>query len=113
MKITHLEKSKQPTPTLRDLKAGAVFRPINNSTVYIACDMDAECPLLSSSCGDLWKYFFDLQDDFNYDRDLFGENHDYDELYVCVQLTTGKVVLLWNGIEVEELDCELMVKEKR
>lgn len=113
MKITHLEKAKQPTPKLKDLKEGAVFRPTNNSTVYISCDMDAESPLLSDSCGDLWDYFLDIQDDFKDDRDFFAEHHDYEELYVCVQLDSGKVVLLWEGITVEELDCELMVKEKK
>ena len=113
MKITRLEKSKQPTPKLKDLKAGAVFRPTNNSTLYISCDMDAEHALLSASCGDLWDNFLDIQDDFNLDRELFAENHDYEELYVCVQLDNGKVVLLWEGITVEEQDCELMVKEKR
>ena len=98
---------------MKDLTAGAVFRPTNDSTVYISCDIDAECPLLSNSCGDLWEYFLDLQDDFNDDCNLFEENHDYEELYVCVQLTTGEVVLLWEGITVEELNCELMVKERK
>lgn len=113
MKITLLEKTKQSTPTLKDLKAGTVFRPTNISTLYISCDMAAEHCLLSASYGDLWDNFLDLQDNFNDDREFFAEHHDYEELYVCVQLDTGEVVLLWEGIEVEELDCELIVKGRR
>ena len=110
MKITHIEKSKQPTPKLKDLKAGAVFRPTNTSTLYIVCDMNAEHPLLADSCADLWNEFFDVQDNFTYDIDKFEDEHGYKELYVCIQLTTGGVVLLWEGIEVEEQDCELLCK---
>lgn len=112
MKITHLEKTKQPTPKLKDLKEGAVFRPTNTPTLYLVCDIDAEHPFLANSCSELWDRFFDVQNDFEFNRENFEDEHGYEELYVCVQLDTGKVVLLWEGIEVEEQDCELMVKER-
>ena len=112
MKITHLEKTAQPTPILQNLKIGAVFRPINASTLYLVCDMDGHHSLLANSCIDLWDNFFDVQNNFNCSIAEFEDDHEYDELYVCVQLNNGKVVLLWEGIKVEEQDCELVVKER-
>lgn len=110
MKITYIDKPIPKTPILADLKSGSVFRPTNSLHIFIRCDLCGESRLISECGSDIWGYTTLVGSEPFEDRETFAENHDYDELIVCANLTTGGVTLFHEGIEVERLDCELMVE---
>ena len=111
MKITHINKPTLKTPTLVDLKSGDVFRPTNSPYTFMRCDLCGESRLLADCGSDIWEYTTLVGDEPFEDGETFAEGHDYDELIVCANLVTGGVTLFHEDIEVERLNCELMVKE--
>lgn len=110
MKIEYINKQPTKTPTLAELKSGEVFRPMNSHIVYMCCDLSGESRLLSERASDIWEYVALVGDEPFVDRETFAENHDYDELIVCISLTSGNVVLLYQDIEVERVNCKLLVE---
>lgn len=98
-------------PRLAEISSGQVFRPINSLSTFMRCDLNADSPFLSERVSNIWEHTTFVGSEPFDDKDEFDENCDYDELIVCVNLTTGGVTLLYDGIEVERLDCELVVKE--
>ena len=112
MKITYTDKPIGKSPTLEDLKRGAVFRPINSRQVYIRSDLLGEDYLLTERGENIWRYVTLVGSEPFEDKAEFDENYDYDSLIVCVNLESGYVTVFYDGIEVEPLDCELLVKEE-
>lgn len=110
MKIEYIDKPTLKNPTLAELKSGEVFRPTNSRIVYMCCDLCGESRLLSERGSDIWEHTALVGDEPFEEKETFAENHDYDELIVCVSLTTGSVVLLYQDIEVERVNCKLLVE---
>ena len=111
MKIEYIDKQPTKTPTLADLKSGEVFRPKDSHLILMCCDISGESRLLSDCGSDIWGYATFVGSESFENKDDFAENHDYDELIVCANLVTGGVTLFHESIEVERLDCKLVVKE--
>ena len=53
------------------------------------------------------KMFADIQSAYNHDEDI-----DYESLVFCIDMETGKMVLLDSALKVEKLIGELMIKER-
>lgn len=111
MKIEYTNKQPTKNPTLRELKPGEAFRPTNSPNIFMRCDHDGESRLLSNYAPDIWESITVTGQEPFEDVDVFRENHDYDELIVCVHLATGSITLFYQGIEVERLNCKLLVEE--
>lgn len=110
MKIEYTNKQPTKDPTLADLKPGEVFRPTNSRTIYMCCGLSGESRLLSEHASDIWDYTALVGSEPFERKEEFDENHDYDELIVCVNLTTSGVVLFYQDIEVERVNCKLLVE---
>lgn len=110
MKIEYINTLTPKNPTLAELKPGEVFRPTNSRIVYMCCDLSGESCLLSERGSDIWEYTALVGIEPFDEKETFAENHDYDELIVCVNLTSGGVVLLYQDIEVERVNCKLLVE---
>lgn len=105
MKITY-SKGYTPTPKLRSLEAGEVFRPKNSQrvcmvTAYTGMDDD----LFSGTA--LEDYVLNVQ---NFDFDDCPP--EVDELRACVDLSNGTMVFFHLDIEVVVLECELNIAEE-
>lgn len=111
MKIEYTNKQPIKNPTLADLKTGEAFRPINSRNIFMRCDLCGESRLLSENGSDIWGYTTFVGSELFDGREEFTENHDYDELIVCANLTTGGVTLFYEGIVVERVNCKLLVEE--
>lgn len=111
MQIEYANKQPTKTPTLTDLKSGDVFRPTNSRHIFMRCDLCGESRLLSDCGSDIWGYATFVGSEPFENKDDFAENHDYDELIVCANLVTGGVTLLHESIEVEKVECKLLVEE--
>lgn len=110
MKITYQEKPISRIPKLKDLDTGEVFRFPNSLRIFMRCDLCGESQLLSEKPSSIWGYVTKTANDPFEDKEHFDENFDYDQLIVCVELVSGNVTLFYEGIEVEPLDCELLIK---
>lgn len=109
MKITYQEKPIPQNPKLKDLNTGDVFRVTGSLRIFMRCDLCGESRLLAEKSSSIWGYVTKTANDPFEDKEHFDENFDYDQLIVCVELVSGNVTLFYEGIEVELLDCELLV----
>ena len=103
MKITY-SKSYTPTPKLRSLEAGEVFRPENSLRVYMTTRYTGMDDIFSDTAFD--DYVLNIQ---NFDFDDCPPNAD--ELRACIDLENGKIVFLHLDIEIRPLECELNIIE--
>ena len=102
MKITY-SKGYTPTPTLRSLEQGEVFRPINSQRVYMPTIYTGLDDIFSETATD--DYYENIQ---NMDFD-----HDHANLYrACVDLSNGTIVFFHLDIEVRPLESELNIIEE-
>lgn len=108
MKINYQNKSKNLT--LAELDNGDVFTLPNSECTYMRCDMDAGENFITSSFGAIWDVVeLTGTEPFAGSSD-FEDHYDCEELIVCVSLASGRIVLLYQGIEVKPLNCELVVE---
>ena len=112
MKLNYVSKNNQPLLTLDDIEVGELFRPTNTSMVLMRLDKNADSMLLTEYHSTLWEETFNgyIGEDFD-DKDEFEDNHDYDELILCADMTDGSVGLIYKGIEVEKLNAEIQIVE--
>lgn len=106
MKISY-ERTVPITPTLTELRAGEIFRPTNSERVFVRTNGCASDEFTSDREAPIRKLFDDLQQAYTNDDDL-----DCEELVFCVDMETGKLILLHSNLKVEKLIGELMIKER-
>lgn len=99
MKITY-SKGYIPTPTLRSLEQGEVFRPENSLKVYMKTAYTGFDDIFSDTAYE--DYAENIQNlDFDTARDLRA----------CVDLSNGEIVFFHSDIKVRVLECELNIVE--
>ena len=110
MKINYVSKIEQPQLTLDDIKVGELFRPTDTSMVLMRLDKNGDSMVLTEYHSSLWEETFlnYIGEDFD-DKDEFEDNHNYDELILCADMTDGSVGLMYRGIEVEKLNAEIQI----
>lgn len=106
MKINY-ERTVPITPCLSEVRAGELFRPIEAERVYLRTNGYASDDFTSDKEPPLRKLFNDLQGAYEKPEDI-----DYEELIFCVDIESGKLVLLAANLKVEKLIGELMIKER-
>ena len=106
MKINY-ERTIPITPKLHEVRAGELFRPNGTEHVYMRTSGHGSDEFTSEKEAPLRKLFDDLQGAYEKSEDI-----DYEELIFCVDMETGKLVLLHSGLKVEKLIGELMIKER-
>ena len=104
MKITY-SKGYIPTPKLRELDQGEVFRPKNSQRVCMVTAYTGMDDIFSDTAFE--DYVLNVQ---NFDFDDCPPSAD--ELRACVDLTSGEIVFFHLDIEVRLLECELNVIEE-
>lgn len=105
MKITY-SKGYTPTPKLRSLEAGEVFRPKNSQKVYMTTQYVGMDDIFSDTAFE--DYVLNVQ---NFDFDDCPPSAD--ELRACVDLSNGTMVFFHLDIEVRLLECELNITEEK
>lgn len=112
MKVNYVSKIEQSKLTLNDIEVGELFRPIDSRMVFMRLDRDGNDDLLTTHCSILWESMSIgyMGEDFD-DRDEFEDNHSYDDLILCADMTDGSVGLIYKGIEVEKLNAEIQIVE--
>ena len=106
MKINY-ERTVPITPRLNDVRPGELFRPTNTDSVYLRTNSFGSDDFTSDKEPPLRKLFEDIQS--FYDK---NEGLDYEALVFCVNVETGKLVLLDSELKVEKLIGELLIKER-
>lgn len=106
MKINY-ERTVPITPKLNEVRPGELFRPTNSENVYMRTNHQGSDDFTSEKEPPLRKMFIDVQDTYDNPEDI-----DYEELVFCVDMETGKLVLLSAAVKVEKLIGELMIKER-
>jgi hypothetical protein len=111
MKVKYVEQTKKAT-LLKDIPVGAVFNPIDTSHIYMALDHSGDSEFLTSNLSRLWSATETGYEGEDFDtREDFEQNYDYSNLILCADICTGKTALLFEDIEVELLNCELVVNK--
>ena len=106
MKINY-ERTVPITPKLYEVRPGELFRPNHADQVYMKTTCNGSDEFTSEKEAPLRKMFSDLQGAYNKEDDI-----DYESLVFCVDMETGKLVLLDSTLKVEKLIGELMIKER-
>jgi hypothetical protein len=104
MQITY-SKGYIPTPKLRELDQGEVFRPKNSQRVYMPTAYTGMDDIFSNTAFE--DYVLNVQ---NFDFDDCPPNAD--ELRACINLVDGTIVFFHLDIEVRVLECELNIVEE-
>jgi hypothetical protein len=106
MKINY-EKTVPITPKLSEVRAGELFRPINSERVFMRATGHGSDDFTCDKEGPLRKMFLDLQNAYTPDEEI-----DYESLVFCADIESGKLLLLDEGLKVEKIIGELMIKER-
>ena len=106
MKINY-ERTVPITPRLNEVRPGELFRPTNSESVYLRTNAYGSNDFTSDKDQPLRKIFEDLQNAYDEDECL-----DYEALVFCINVETGKLILLDADLKVEKLIGELLIKER-
>mgnify|MGYP006932842676 CR=1 FL=1 len=106
MKINY-ERTVPITPKLYEVRPGELFRPNHADQVFMRTTGNGSDEFTSEKEAPLRKMFMDIQSAYKSDEDI-----DYESLAFCVDMETGKLVLLDSSLKVEKLIGELMIKER-
>ncbi len=106
MKINY-ERTVPITPKLYEVRPGELFRPNHSDSVYMKTSNNGSDEFTSEKEAPLRKMFADIQGAYKTEDDI-----DYESLVFCVDMETGKMVLLDSSLKVEKLIGELMIKER-
>lgn len=106
MKINY-ERTVPITPKLFEVRPGELFRPNHSDQIYMKTTCSGSDEFTSEKEAPLRKMFYDLQG--AYEKE---DNIDYESLVFCIDMETGKMVLLDSTLKVEKLIGELMIKER-
>ena len=106
MKINY-ERTVPITPKLYEVRPGELFRPNHADNVYMKTSGKGSDEFTSEKEAPLRKMFADIQGAYKTEEDI-----DYESLVFCVDMETGKMVLLDSSLKVEKLIGELMIKER-
>ena len=104
MKITY-SKGYTPTPKLRSLDQGEVFRPKNSLKVYMTTMYNGMDDIFSDTAYE--DYVENVQ---NFDFDDCPPRAN--ELRACIELSSGDIVFFHLDIEVRSLESELNIIEE-
>lgn len=104
MKITY-SKGYTPSPKLRSVEQGEVFRPKNSQRIYMTTMYTGLDDIFSETAYE--DYFDNIQ---NFDFDNCPPSAD--ELRACVDLSNGEIVFFHLDTEVKLFGCELNVIEE-
>ena len=106
MKINY-ERTVPITPKLYEVRPGELFRPNHADQVFMKTGSHGSDEFTSEKEAPLRKLFDDVQGAYDKEDDI-----DYESLIFCVDMETGKLVLLDSTLKVEKLIGELMIKER-
>jgi hypothetical protein len=106
MKINY-ERTVPITPKLYEVRPGELFRPNHADQVFMRTTSNGSDEFTSEKEAPLRKMFMDIQSAYKNDEEI-----DYESLIFCVDMETGKLVLLDSSLKVEKLIGELMIKER-
>lgn len=106
MKINY-ERTVPITPKLYEVRPGELFRPNHADNVYMKTSSNGSDEFTSEKEVPLRKMFADIQNAYDREEDI-----DYENLVFCIDMETGKMVLLDSALKVEKLIGELMIKER-
>ena len=113
MKVKYENKTKKAV-LLKAIPIGAVFCPIDAHSIYMKLDHDGDSELLTNNCQYLWSATHVGYEGENFEsRSDFEEEHDYEEFSLCADVESGEMALLYENIEVELLECELVINKER
>ena len=106
MKINY-ERTVPITPKLYEVRPGELFRPNHADNVYMKTTCNGSDEFTSEKEAPLRKMFADIQSAYDKEEDI-----DYESLVFCIDMETGKMILLDSNLKVEKLIGELMIKER-
>ena len=106
MKINY-ERTVPITPKLYEVRPGELFRPNHADQVFMKTTSNGSDEFTSEKETPLRKMFSDIQGAYGKEEDI-----DYESLVFCIDMETGKMVLLDSSLKVEKLIGELMIKER-
>lgn len=106
MKINY-ERTVPITPKLYEVRPGELFRPNHADQVFMKTTCNGSDEFTSEKEAPLRKMFADIQNAYKSDEEI-----DYESLVFCIDMETGKMVLLDSALKVEKLIGELMIKER-
>ena len=106
MKINY-ERTVPITPKLYEVRPGELFRPNPADNGYMKSTCNGSDEFTSEKEAPLRKMFTDNQSAYDKEEDI-----DYENLVFCIDMETGKMVLLDSNLKVEKLIGELMIKER-
>jgi hypothetical protein len=101
MKIIY-SKGYTPAPTLRSLKLGEVFRPLNSQRIYMTTMYTGLDDIFSDTA--YGEYALNIQ--------TIDDPYNAAELRACIDLENGKIVFFHFDIQVKVLECELNIVEE-
>ena len=104
MKITY-SKGYTPTPNLRSLEHGEVFRPRNSQRVYMTTAYTGMDDIFSNTA---YEDYVDNIQSFDFD----DCPPCADDLRACVDLSNGTMIFFHLDIEVVVLESELNIIEE-
>lgn len=111
MRIIYVKDPEQKI-LLKDIAIGTIFRPVNTDDIYMKLDHNGGSDFLTNNCSYLWSAMNgDYEGEDFETRSEFEENHDYEDTILCVDMKNGNISLLYKYIEIDILNCELVVKE--
>lgn len=113
MKVRYAEHTKKAV-LLRDISTGTVFCPIGTHDIYMKLDHNGGSDFLTNNCSYLWSAVNGGYEGENFKtRSDFEEEYDYEEFVLCANVQTGNVALLFKHIEIELLNCELIINKEK
>lgn len=112
MKVKYIEQPEKKT-LLKDIGIGTVFAPIGTNDIYIKLDHNGGSDFLTNNCAYLWSATNGGYEGEDFEtRNDFEEEYDYEDLILCADVQSGNATLLFKHIEVEILNCELVIKRQ-
>lgn len=101
MKMAYKNKTNTCS-TLRTLDQATVFRPRNSRTLYMTTKYTGMDDIFSNTAYE--DYYENIQ---------YHDNEpSADYLCACVELDTGNIVFFHSNIEVEQVECCLVIEEE-
>ena len=106
MKINY-ERTVPIMPSLSEVRPGELFRAVKGERVYMRTNTRASDDFTSEH--ELpFRRLYDAAEHGN----IKFEDVDYEDLIFCLDMETGKLVLMPMTLNVEKLIGELMIKER-
>ena len=104
MKITYSNPTPIPSTILDDVIYGTVFRPFGSRRIFLLTEGDGMSDYLADVCSDLDK----IVEEFSSCSEKWT---NYEDLCLCVELDSGKVILISKYTHIEKIEYEFLVKE--